>query len=292
MRIRLGLAIGFAGLASLLAFCLSQPASAITFGFEDTDNVYSNVGSIVLNHPVAHDDHQVEGLVQVCSGTLIHPRVLLTAGHCTNVLEMDLEDGFITLADIHVSFSPVNDMDPRSWHDVEAVITHPDFSFDNAADWHDVGVLILKKPVLNLPIATLAYEGFLDDLKDAGLLRAKGNPTKFIAVGYGVTLEFPPPEVVRREPNVGGPRRYAETSFRALLPNWLDTSQNTATGDGGTGYGDSGGPKFWRNPDTGELVLVALTSKGDPLLVSNDISYRVDIPQTLDFIEFVLWLVD
>jgi secreted trypsin-like serine protease len=67
-------------------------------------------------------------------------------------------------------------------------------------------------------------------------------------------------------------------------------SQNLATDDGGTSYGDSGGPAFWTNPE-GEDILVAITSWGDVPCVATGIDYRVDIPQTLDFISFVTeWL--
>ena len=54
------------------------PAAAITWGEPDTDHV--NVGAMMITHPV-------HGVWEVCSGTLVHPRVFLTAGHCTVDLE-------------------------------------------------------------------------------------------------------------------------------------------------------------------------------------------------------------
>jgi hypothetical protein len=36
-----------------------------------------------------------------------------------------------------------------------------------------------------------------------------------------------------------------KTSFRALLKARLCMTQNQGTGDGGTCFGDSGGPAFW-----------------------------------------------
>jgi hypothetical protein len=69
-------------------------------------------------------------------------------------------------------------------------------------------------------------------------------------------------------------------------------SQNHATGNGGTGFGDSGGPTFltWTNPDTGEEqeILVAVTSWGDPNLVAMSFSYRVDMERSLAFIQSVI----
>ena len=68
---------------------------------------------------------------------------------------------------------------------------------------------------------------------------------------------------------------------------YVHTSQNFSTGDGGTALGDSGGPTFWVDPN-GSLVLVALTSRGDPKYVSSNIAWRVDIAETLEFIRQVL----
>ncbi len=61
-------------------------------------------------------------------------------------------------------------------------------------------------------------------------------------------------------------------------------SQNKATDDGGTCYGDSGGPTFWE-PDENTSILVGITSWGDAQCVASGFNYRVDIADTLDFVE-------
>jgi hypothetical protein len=44
-----------------------------------------------------------------------------------------------------------------------------------------------------------------------------------------------------------------------------------------------GGPIFWTD-GAGNEILVAITSKGDPLCVATGFAYRVDNPEILGFI--------
>jgi secreted trypsin-like serine protease len=64
-------------------------------------------------------------------------------------------------------------------------------------------------------------------------------------------------------------------------------SQQTVTGDGGTCFGDSGGPVFWE-PEDGPRILVSVTSWGVPYCTASVFYYRVDIPETLDFLESII----
>ena len=68
--------------------------------------------------------------------------------------------------------------------------------------------------------------------------------------------------------------------------------QNHATGNGGTGYGDSGGPTFWTDPGTGQVLLASITSRGDLPTVATNAAFRIDIPESLDFIQEVSDAVD
>lgn len=133
---------GRGGLAGALLVPLALavfvvPAAAITWGEKDTTGRYPNVGTILA---------RMSGVVyQWCSGTLIDERVFLTAGHCTVNLPTYLASGLVQ--EIHVSF----DADPfadGTWHAVTSVITHPEFSFTPRSNWHDNGVLILKRSCL------------------------------------------------------------------------------------------------------------------------------------------------
>ena len=56
-------------------------------------------------------------------------------------------------------------------------------------------------------------------------------------------------------------REYAVSTFNASGPGYLRLSQNPATGDGGTCYGDSGGPNFLGAGES-ETNIVARTMLG------------------------------
>jgi secreted trypsin-like serine protease len=66
-------------------------------------------------------------------------------------------------------------------------------------------------------------------------------------------------------------------------------SQNQApgNGNGGTCYGDSGGPNFWVQPD-GSEVLVSITSWGDIPCVSTNITQRTDSASAVEFLADVM----
>src|SRR5919201_1105731 len=53
------------------------------------------------------------------------------------------------------------------------------------------------------------------------------------------------------------PRMYAFSSFNSLNGGYLRLSQNPATGNGGTCFGDSGGPNFLTV--NGQQLIVAIT---------------------------------
>ncbi|MDY6856322.1 MAG: trypsin-like serine protease [Thermodesulfobacteriota bacterium] len=251
----------------------TTPGFAITWGNEDTENIYSNVGVLIVSVPET-------GVFPVCSGTLIHESVVLSAGHCTSSLEPLLDADEI---EVYVCF----DFDPYTegarWIKVEAISTHPEYNdFRPRSNIHDVGVLILEEPVMDISPAVLPNEGFLDELRDENKLRQGSKGAKLIVVGYGGALEWPPPVII-----YDSRRRFAESEYQTLLKSWLRLSQKQATGDGGTCYGDSGGPAFWTEPN-GIQILVGITSWGDAVCVASGFNYRVDIQETLDFISSVI----
>jgi len=269
------LSIGVVAFVLFITFCIS-PASGIVWGERDGDQ-HPNVGSIVIGWP---------GLgIQVGSGTLIDEKVFLTAGHVTNYLNWLINSGMITTEDVYVSFDSYNAFNISTWLQITYVITHPKYSGFPGASHHryDIGALILSASVEDLEPAILPASGFLDELKATGKLRRGPKRAKFLVVGYGSSLVWPPPQIIPSD----GARYMAESGYLAKNASWLFMSQNHAVGNGGTGYGDSGGPTFW-NDSNGEEILVSITSWGDPNLVATGISYRIDTAKALAFIYYLI----
>jgi hypothetical protein len=202
-----------------------------------------------------------------------------------------LEQG-VPMQAFRVSFAPYA-LDEKSWLDIEQVITHPEYNeYDGpggTSNPREVGVIILNRPVKKIEPAVLPEPGLLDFLKDVGALRdGPAGGTRLTVAGYGSTLEFPPPEMVRPD----GWRRFVEGEFHALTNAWIITSRNQAAGDGGGAGGDSGCPVLWTDPATGQEIVVGIHCWGDMQRVATSFEYRADISDTLDFIQVVIAAVE
>jgi V8-like Glu-specific endopeptidase len=241
-----------AAVTTVLLAATGSPAGAITYGVPD-GNTHPEVGALIADH--AYSD----GTWAYCSGTLISPTVFVTAAHCG-------DPGQTTA---RVSFS-------SHYHDGDTVyigqyIADPRYR-GAQSDPYDLAVVVFAKAIPKLTPARLPSAGLLDriDLKSA----------TFTSVGYG-----------SYEPTMGpgGPgfryddlRQQASGSFFALNDAWLRLSQNPTIGDGGTCYGDSGGPNFLG--DSSSNLLVATTITGDTVCRSTNVDYRLDTVAAREFL--------
>ncbi|MCI0462917.1 MAG: FG-GAP-like repeat-containing protein [Gemmataceae bacterium] len=256
----------------------------------DTENHFATTGAGVLVNPLPAFP-EFPPPFALFSGVLIHPRVMLTAGHAVAEIELAMAAGQSTLDDGRISFSP-NAHDPASWIEIEAVLKHPDYNsrfttIGGAGNGlQDVGVIILKTPVTHVAPTPLPEPFVLDRLNEAGQLRGEwGQPSPFRVVGYGAAFSFPPPDTAAL---VDGLRRVDQPIFQALRPEWLLLSQNAAQGLSGTTDHDSGAPVFWVDPATGVEHLVALGSRADIQRVSLGAYVRLDDPDVLAFLQDVI----
>lgn len=270
------LVVFFAALAGLV---LPGGAQASTQGTPDTDNTYSNVGFLLFFS---------EGARTVCSGTLVSPTVVLTAGHCTADV-----DGKVL-----VTFKQfIDDAEPldyeyaadttHGWTDQEIAdrgglsgTAYPNEAYAGLTDknnWNDFGVVVLDDPVTDIQPAPIAPLHTLDAIKQSDL-----NSTIFRAVGYGF-------EVRKADDGSQNPtpmayplqRRYVDVSGQKLVDQILQTNGSSTNG-GDTGsscFGDSGGPMLYR----GEVVAITSYSNND---VCRGVSgyQRADIPGVQDFL--------
>lgn len=282
--------------AVAVLMALALPATGITWGEPDTNDAYPAVGAIMIDWRVI--DRPEFGLGIYCSGTLIHPRVFLTAGHCADGL---VDDGIIDAdgypvpgerdeADIWVSFhADPSDFDPPddmtrcdTCLDIVRVVNSPLYRWGPSSDPHDIAAIILAAPSSISPM-TVAGSGALEDLRRSTIRRDGHNRELFTVVGYGGSFAGdPPPWDIEYLDH----RAIAQSSFQHLLDAWLRVSQNQSKGDEGTCYGDSGGP-ILRDVD-GVEVVVGVTSWGDVPCASMGFYYRVDIDHSQEFIADVI----
>jgi V8-like Glu-specific endopeptidase len=216
--------------ASLAVLVTAAPAMAITGGTRD--EVHTNVGLVRFTLP--------EGRFR-CSGTLISPTVVLTAGHCT--------DG---ATNVYVSFDTDLALDPlapgissqerakRAAHYITGT-AHADPGWTgklSLSQQHDQGVVVLDAPATtkwDITPAPLPPIGFLDS--NQGQLK---NET-FTLVGYGVDIGDKKTQIVIRE-------RRSTTSYLKNVQDEVVVFQindNDSKAGGGSCFGDSGGAAFW-----------------------------------------------
>jgi secreted trypsin-like serine protease len=243
--------------AALVAVVLALgtvPAGAITYGEAD-GTAHPNVGALVVALP--------DGPLSICSGTLVAPRVFLTAAHCVY--------GDLGTLPLGVTFDPVVTATSTVYRGHPVINpAYADYKGQGgASDPHDVAVLVLDTAPTGITPATVAPAGFMDRKTLSG--------AQFLAVGYGtvrVTRRTGPQGIVDNDE-----RRRGNGTFRSLQAAWLRLSGNQATGDAGTCFGDSGGPHFLGT------TLVAITSIGDSQCKNSDVDYRIDTAETHAFLD-------
>jgi Trypsin len=293
--------------ALIAALAIAAPVGAITNGAPDGGE-HPYVGELLFYVPDAPSSRFDDpGSWFTCSGTLLSPTVMVTAGHCTfgvgkdsvstthDGADTDAAHGGVGGNDVWVSFAEVPNFDilpPSStftsqaaryadwtaalnssseWHRGTAT-PHPQYD-DLAFFTHDAGVITFSTPV------TMPKYGKIAPLNWLNRYRSQPrNDHRFETVGYGL-------ERVQGKKDFGGdtrmqshPKLDSLTSHPANA--YIVISNNTATG--GTCFGDSGGPTF---DNTSSNVVVAVTSWGQsPNCGGKGGAYRLDQPDDQSFL--------
>lgn len=261
-------------IALVTAFVLTVSAATSAFGVTNggpDGNAHPYIGLIVFDDAPGHPAWR-------CSGALLTPTLVLTAGHCT--------DGAVAA---------------RAWFD-EVVQGNPEYPFSGTTSydgtpntfpeyttpghglvgfsWGDVGVVVLSEPVPTSVVSTYA------SLPSASLVDSLPTGTRLDFVGYGVQykLQVSGPPSGRW----AGPKdRFA--TFGELLSGKFRTSadqikvtMNPGGGSGGTCFGDSGGPDLLGGTST-VLAVNSYVTNYNCAGVGYDT--RVDRPERLSWIE-------
>lgn len=258
--------IFFVCMVLLLTFVMTVPARAISYGELDGDS-HPNVGSMVAKVGAEY--------YQWCSGTLIAPQVFLTASHCTAPV-----DSFLAAnpgAEMLVTFD--SQITPSSTFYTGEWITNPAYLLAHGADDPgDVAVILLDDEPTGITPAQLPTAGLLDLLKDKHVL----NDTLFTAVGYGTVRDTKQKAWQSLLDNKY--RNQVNQGFLSLTDAWITLSMNQATGNGGTCYGDSGGPHFVHLYGVETNIVAAITVTGDAQCKATDKDYRMDSQSARSFL--------
>ncbi len=225
---------------------LAPPASqsGVTFergivGGEETDfQTWQGVIAIRIGH---------EG---ICSGTLIAPEVVLTAGHCMRYHEHGYDFDFTVEPESIVIYAGANvSKDSRFVAKAERIIVHPDWNGKFKDSHADLALILLDRPAEDLPSYGLRR-------LPAPLVASEGR-----LVGYGDA----------KDDGRMGVHRAGATTLLKIGPTLIETGTPS-----NACQGDSGGPLL--TLQDGRWVVTGVTSFGPVEKCSPDSgAYAVNI---------------
>ena len=220
---------------------------------QPTGSAYGGVGAVLI-------DEGGDGTIDfLCSGSLISPTVLLTAGHCI------LGAGtvyYISFAQDVIPLPPASALIPSTT------------AFASTDD--DIGVIILPAgSTTGIPVYDLPSLGLLNGLNEQGGLARD----RAVLVGYGVgRLQG------MQTTELDGLRKVTTAKIQSLVGNFIVLSgAEGESSHGSVCFGDSGGPMFLANGDPNTIVGVndAVQHFG---CQGHAVEVRLDTPSALAFL--------
>lgn len=273
-------------LALALTLSVIGTAGAITNGQPDGGK-HPYVGLLVFDSAPGEPGWR-------CSGALIAPTVVLTAGHCTDGAVAARIWMYEDVTYAHVPF-PLYPYGGAGSGAVEGTAyTNPEYNSPGnpyggsnglpAFSYRDTGIVVLNEPIYLDEYAELPTAGKVDTLKNKTAMDFVGYGVQYQAQIPGKELPPPPPPPYSRWTGLRV-RMYAPSQLVSgkfvHSAEYLRLALNPGGGSGGTCFGDSGGPDLLG----GTNVVLGVNS-----YVTNSncsgvgYSARVDIPQVLEWI--------
>ena len=257
----------------------ASPAAAITGNYQK-DFIHPYVGLVVLY------DSKGE-FAGRCSGSLLTPRVVLTAGHCTEGIGSARvyfeQDGGVHL-DPAKGFDPLSGYPLTGGVHASQVFNYGFNDFVGFPDTHDAGLVILDTPIgatkyagLVTRFAKLAVAGSLDRLAT----QRGQQDVSFTVSGYGLSYKLPHDRFISFRERLMATEKLIGLNSALTDGFNVKTSANPGNDRGGTCNGDSGGPLLYSTTD----MVVAVNSFGiNDICRGTDYMYRTDRAPVIAFI--------
>lgn len=209
-----------------------------------------------------------------CTGTVIAPRVVLTAAHCVEDLNVG---GFTEPRKYSVVTGRANPRQPGSGNVLKVSETHVFPRFDPGTAHGDAALLVLSTPTPAPPIP-------LAGAADAALY-AGGAGVRLAGWGLTSINATAPPNSLRSTSNVVLGPSACKSRTQSYYPPYTTSGQMCTTDppdhrNGGC-FGDSGGPVIAQRAD-GSPVEIGVVSTGGPLCSTKvpNIFTRTDLVST------------
>lgn len=240
---------------AILALALCVPAAAVASGGAKASVVGGTAASIEQFPSLAYIEAGNKQSGFACTGSVVAPRVVLTAGHCAE----DIETGtFSKPGEYAVAIGTANPKQAAPENIYGVVATHVFPGFDPGLVHGDAAVLILSRPTAAPPLA-------LAGPADAGLYAAG---TGVSVAGWGLTgaNARQAPDNLRSATMVvegeSACRAGTKSFYNAFSPAAQLCLKSVKAS--GTCFGDSGGPAIATRAD-GTPVELAVISVVGPL---------------------------